>query len=75
IRIGAEVVVMLADGTNIQFTISDMKTWPATSHPIGLFNVDGPPTLSLITCAGSYDPTTETYADRLVVDASFVAPT
>jgi Sortase domain len=74
LAVGADVIVVLADGTRSRFRVSGVRSWPATSHPTGLFSRDGRPRLSLITCTGRYDGGSQTYANRLIVDSSFVGP-
>ena len=69
---GAEVIAVLADGTRNRFTVTGSQIWPANSHPPDLFRGDGQPRLSLITCTGRYDRFTETYGDRLIVEATYV---
>jgi sortase (surface protein transpeptidase) len=71
IAIGADLVVIYADGTRSHFRVSAVANWPADSHPTGLFATDGPARLSLITCTGPYDSRNQTYADRLIVDATY----
>jgi sortase (surface protein transpeptidase) len=71
LAIGADVIVVLADGTRSRFRVTGLRSWPANSRPRGLFNRAGPPRLSLITCTGKYDGGTQTYADRLIVDATY----
>ena len=39
--------------------------------PPGMFEPYGPPRLTLITCDGQFNDTDKTYANRLVVEASF----
>lgn len=72
LAIGADVIAVLADGTHVLFSVSGMQSWPATSHPTGLFSRDGEPRLSLITCTGRYDRGSQTYDDRLIVEARYV---
>lgn len=74
LAIGADVIAVLADGTRSRFSVSGVRSWPATSHPSGLFSSDGQPRLSLITCAGRYDAGSQAYADRLIVEAGYVGP-
>jgi len=74
LAIGADVIAVLGNGTRSRFTVSSKQNWPTSSHPPGLFSVDGQPRLSLITCTGSYDRGSQTYADRLVVEASYAGP-
>jgi Sortase domain len=72
LAIGADVIAVLADGTRNRFTVSAAQVWPANSSPPGLFSGDGQPRLSLITCTGKYDRGSQTYADRLIVEAVYV---
>jgi sortase (surface protein transpeptidase) len=72
LALGADVVAVLADGTRSRFSVSAAQVWPANSHPPDLFSGDGQPRLSLITCTGKYDRFTQTYGDRLIVEASYV---
>jgi sortase (surface protein transpeptidase) len=74
LAVGADVIAVLGNGTRSRFTVSSKRSWPANSHPAGLFSVDGQPRLSLITCTGAYDGGSQTYADRLVVEASYAGP-
>ena len=71
LRKGDQVVVVLADGSRRLFLVDSMAIWPARAHPTGLFDTGGPPRLTLITCAGQFDAQYKTYADRLVVEASY----
>jgi LPXTG-site transpeptidase (sortase) family protein len=72
LAIGSDVIAVLADGTRNRFTVSGAQVWPANSHPPGLFAAAGQPRLSLITCTGRYDRFTQTYGDRLIVEATYV---
>ena len=71
ISTGADLIVVHADGTRSHFTVTGISSWPADSHPAGLFATDGPARLTLITCTGSYDGNNQTYANRLLVDATY----
>lgn len=71
LRAGAELIVVHADGVRSHFTVSAVGSWPADSHPTGLFATGGPARLSLITCTGPYDRSNQTYADRLIVEATY----
>ena len=71
LAIGADIIAVLADGTHNRFTVSAARVWPANSNPPGLFSAYGLPRLSLITCTGKYDRFTRTYADRLIVEATY----
>lgn len=71
LRSGDKIVVVLADGTRRLFLVDSVTNWPALSTPTGLFDSVGPPRLSLITCSGLFDDRYKTYADRLIVEASY----
>ncbi|MEO8745859.1 MAG: class F sortase [Candidatus Dormiibacterota bacterium] len=68
---GDQIVVVLADGSRQLFLVDSMKSWPATAHPAGLFDVGGPPRLTLITCDGTFDDQYKTYSNRLVVETTY----
>lgn len=70
LRAGDPVIVVLADGREARFTVNRIANVPYMSRPAGLFQTDGPPRLTLITCAGAWDALRGVYADRLVVDAT-----
>ena len=70
LKIGDEIVVTRADGQSVQFIVDGTTTVLYDSRPPGLFATDGPPSLSLITCSGSWDRQKQTYSTRLVVHAS-----
>ncbi|MEP7105013.1 MAG: class F sortase, partial [Chloroflexota bacterium] len=60
LQAGDRMVVVLADGSRRAFIVESITSWPAASHPTGLFEPDGPPRLSLITCTGDFNPKTST---------------
>lgn len=74
LRPGDRVVVVRSDGSRHRFIVGSAASWPADSHPPGLFALDGAPRLSLITCIGQYDAGAQAYADRLVVEATYAGP-
>jgi hypothetical protein len=69
---GADVIAVLADGSRSHFSVSAAQVWPANSHPPDLFSTGGRARLSLITCTGRYDRFSQTYGDRLIVEADYV---
>ena len=71
LRVGDLITVVGADGSRRDFAVNSTASWPADSHPAGLFETVGTPRLTLITCDGTYFRGTQTYADRLIVEASF----
>ena len=72
LRLGDSIVVVLADGSRQLFVVRSVRSWPAWSHPTGLFDADSKPRLTLITCTGVFDAKSKTYPDRLVVEATYV---
>jgi sortase (surface protein transpeptidase) len=71
IALGADLIAVHADGTRSRFTVSSIRNWPSASQPTGLFTADGQARLSLITCTGKYDGGSQTYAERLIVEATY----
>lgn len=74
LRPGDEIVVR-RDTAILHFRVVSVASVPYNSHPPGLFDVTGPPRLSLLTCAGDYDFKRATYLSRLIVNANFVSRT
>lgn len=72
IRPGEPIVVMLADGSRQLFTVDSVASLPLNSMPPDMYVAYGPPRLTLITCDGRFDSNSDTYANRLVVEASYV---
>ena len=69
LRRGDVISVVWPDGRSIDFKVTRLDTVPASSHPAGLFARTGSSRISLITCAGSWDPQLRSYKDRLIVTA------
>jgi hypothetical protein len=69
---GEQIVVELADGSKQVFAVDSVASWPANSTPPGMFEPYGPPRLTLVTCDGKFNSDNHTYANRLVVEASYV---
>jgi len=70
LRVGDLITVIATDGSKRAFSVTSNATWPADSHPPGLFDIEGAPRLTLITCGGAYLPRTQKYADRVIVEAA-----
>jgi LPXTG-site transpeptidase (sortase) family protein len=68
---GDQIVVVLADGSRRLFLVASQAIWPAGKTPPSLGEPYGPPRLTLITCTGPFDDHYKTYADRLVVEATY----
>jgi sortase (surface protein transpeptidase) len=70
---GDAITVVRADGTSVQFVTDSSRTVPFDSPTDSFFTRDGPPALTLITCAGAWDRQRGTYLQRLVVHATLTA--
>lgn len=71
LQVGDTVEVVSQSGVTLDFTVSDSTSVSRTSHPAGLFATTGSPRLTLITCAGDWNPNAGEYNQRLLVDANF----
>jgi sortase (surface protein transpeptidase) len=74
VRRGDEITVVRSNGSRATFVTDATSMVPYDSDTRALFTRDGPPSLTLITCAGTWDRQRGTYLQRLVVHAS-LAPT
>ena len=72
---GDAITVVRADGSTAKFVTDSSATVPYNESTDSLFTIDGPPSLTLITCAGAWDRARNTYLQRLVVHATLVATT
>lgn len=72
LRSGDQITVVGADGSRRNFAVQSAVSWPSDSHPTGLFESTGAPRLTLITCGGAYLRNSQTYADRLIVEADLI---
>jgi hypothetical protein len=70
VRRGDEITVVRADGSRVRFVTDATRQVPYDSSTDALFTRDGPPSLTLITCAGTWDRQRGTYLQRLVVHAT-----
>jgi sortase (surface protein transpeptidase) len=75
VRRGDVITVVRADGSTAKFAADSSSTVPYDASTDSLFTIDGPPSLTLITCAGAWDRQQGTYLQRLVVHATLVATT
>lgn len=71
LRPGANIVVVLADGSRQLFLVESIGSIPVGTSPPGMAEPYGPPRLTLITCTGHFDKNTYSYSSRLVVEASY----
>jgi len=67
---GAPISVTLADGTVTDWVVTSDILYPDTSFPdASVYTKAGPPTLSLITCGGTFNYTTHLYESAVVITA------
>jgi hypothetical protein len=71
---GDQVIVVTANGTQVNFIVDSTVVFPFDARPQGLFTKAGPPSLALVTCSGPWDRQRGTYVDRLVVHATLAPP-
>jgi sortase A len=72
LQVGDAVDVVSQSGVKLDFKVTDSTSVSRTSHPVGLFATTGSPRVTLITCAGDWNPNAGEYDQRLLVDAAFV---
>jgi LPXTG-site transpeptidase (sortase) family protein len=72
LRRGDEMTVTRADGSQAKFVVQSTSVMPYDASTDSLFTRAGPPSLTLITCSGTWDRQRGTYLQRLVVRASLV---
>lgn len=67
---GDSLLVIWPDGRQVRFRVTSTVVIARDAQPpAGLFASNGPPRLSLITCAGAWQQDQRTYSDRLIVSA------
>jgi LPXTG-site transpeptidase (sortase) family protein len=69
LRVGDRVQVVRADGTSVYFTVNGRQTVPADARVASLFAPSPVASLTLITCAGVWNPLTMSDTQRLLVSA------
>jgi hypothetical protein len=69
---GAQVVVVLGDGSRRLFEVVSMATLNVGVAPAGFAEPYGPPRLTLITCTGHFDAENKYYSKRLAVELRYV---
>jgi sortase (surface protein transpeptidase) len=75
LRPGDQVFVVHDDGSQARFIADATSMMPFDASTDSLFTKSGPPTLTLITCAGTWDRQRGTYLQRLVVHTSLAPST
>ncbi len=76
-RPGAKVLVTRADGSLAEFTIDDVRVFPRDRFdPAAAYGSRDPrrSELRLITCGGTFDPTTRTYTANVIISAYLTGP-
>jgi hypothetical protein len=68
---GAQVVVVLGDGSKRLFVVVSQASYPVGKAPVGIGEPYGLPRLTLLTCSGDFDAATKSYSRRLVVELSY----
>jgi hypothetical protein len=67
---GDAVVVTMSDGSVQSWTVTDVRLVAKPELPVAdVFSRTGPPTLTLVTCGGSFDSRTHHYRSNVVVTA------
>jgi Sortase domain len=66
---GDLVSVGFTDGSRSTFRVVARRSFPKSALPAMLFERDGRPVLTLVTCGGAFDETTRSYSDNVVVFA------
>jgi Sortase domain len=72
---GDPVTVIRADGSQLTFTVDSTNSYPWNARTDGLLTSNGTPSISLVTCSGTWDQRRQTYLNRLVVHATVAATT
>ena len=71
LEIGAEITVVDDRGERHSYTVTERFQVDKSSLPTQeLFRIDGPQTLTLITCGGIFDSSERSYVDNIVVRAT-----
>lgn len=73
LRVGDVIRVQKADSTMATFQVASSVLYPREEFPSErVYREEGPPTLNLVTCGGSYDAAAGQYTENLVVSARLV---
>lgn len=74
LKYGERVEIVLSDGSMYRYEVTSTQTYTAASAPV--YDIIGPTTydaVTLITCAGRFQPATRQYEERLIVRARRVS--
>ena len=73
LRPGDQIRVVRADRRVVRFKVDSLASYPKQSLPSeAVYGATTAPTLRLITCAGTFDRSSRSYRDNLVVSATRV---
>jgi|SRR6266700_2239797 len=75
LRRGDSLAVVRENRSQARFLVDSTSTMSFDASTDSLFTRDGPPSLTLITCAGAWDRQRGTYLQRLVVHATLASST
>jgi hypothetical protein len=64
---GDLIELTLGDGTTSRWEVVAREQHPKAALPTTVFARTGPPTLALVTCGGTFDRTTRSYSDNVIV--------
>jgi hypothetical protein len=67
---GARIVITDAFGVQHVYAVAARRSYPKYALPHAVFQIDGRPGLTLVTCGGPFDPDTRQYRDNVVVYAA-----
>jgi sortase (surface protein transpeptidase) len=70
---GAPLLVTLADGQLLTFTVTRIQRLAADRLP-AVYTTSGPPSLVLVTCTGAWDGARQRYRENLIVEAQLPPP-
>ena len=70
LRPGDDVTVVRTNGSQAHFIVDGISMMSYNASTDSLFTRNGPPSLTLITCAGAWDRQQGTYLQRLVVHSA-----
>ncbi|MDQ6901071.1 MAG: class F sortase [Candidatus Dormibacteraeota bacterium] len=68
LRPGSSLEIVTGNGQILRFRVDRLDVYSVSHPPVDLFTSSGPPRLTLITCAGTWDGSD--YSQRLLVTAS-----
>jgi hypothetical protein len=70
---GDDIEVRRLDGISRHFRVTTVQKVPYNATVPGLFDTQGPPRLSLITCGGTWSASLGQYLERVVVDSALAS--